>query len=282
MCQAVAETVALAGVPSLIPSTGTLTDDAYRVIRWGIVTLQLQPGASFTESELAEKLTLSRTPLREALLLLRTEGLVTVEGRAGYKVSPITLRDVHDVASIQRVLEGEAAFLAAAAVTSGDQLIALSERVPHEFAAAAPSTVLNWIESDMRFHIALAAATGNQLLVDALLPVLGKYSRILHLVLMLGTAPASVTHSHVDLMAALGKCDGNWARQAVVAQIGQTEEVISRALIRSPSLLATNVVVEKPINAFYLDVKSDESAKAGVRKGVRAVAKNRKGLGVAQ
>jgi DNA-binding GntR family transcriptional regulator len=55
------------------PTGTTLTEDAYRLVKWRITTVQLAPGARFTEPELADSLKLSRTPVREALLLLRRQ-----------------------------------------------------------------------------------------------------------------------------------------------------------------------------------------------------------------
>lgn len=234
-------------------SASTLTEDAYRLIKWLITTVQLAPGARFTEPDLAKALSLSRTPVREALLLLRTEGLVAVEGRAGYRVSPVTLRDVHDLAHVRRVLEGEAAFLAASRLAQAGELEALAARVPGAPDLAEQSAATSWIESDRRFHVALAVAAGNQQLLAALGPVLERSSRLMHFVLALDSAPARITHAHEKLLTALRAHDGERARVSVVEQVSDLEDAVARALMFSQSLLSANVVVEKPSNEFYLD-----------------------------
>ena len=240
-----------------LTSETTLTEDAYRLIKWRITTVQLPPGATFTEPQLAADLDLSRTPLREALLLLRREGLVTVEGRSGYRVSTVTLRDVHDLASVRRSLEGDAAFAAASRLVEPGQLETLEERVPPRD-GTNPATSSEWIEADRRFHLALAVIAGNQHLVSALGPVLEKSARLLHLLVTLHPATGAATHDHDGLLSALRARDGEGARQAAVNGISSIEAEVSRALMASPSLLSASLVLQAPRNQFYLDVAPSE------------------------
>jgi DNA-binding GntR family transcriptional regulator len=244
-------------------SVTTLTEDAYRVIKWRITTVQLAPGTTFTESDLSESLRLSRTPVREALLLLRTEGLVSVEGRSGYRVSPVTLRDVHDLAMVRRLLEGEAAYLAAPRLTEPGQLETLIGRMPVPLDDNQPGAAPMWIEADRRFHLALVTASGSLQLVQALEPLLERSARLLHLVLALESPPSAVGHDHADLVTALRSRDRERARGLVVEQVACIEETVTRALTSSLSLMTANVVVEKPNNQFYLDANPAQLAADG-------------------
>jgi len=244
-------------LPAPLPAS-TLTEDAYRLIKWRITTVQLAPGTKFTEPELAESLDMSRTPVREALLLLRTQGLVAVEGRSGYRVSPVTLRDVHDLASVRRLLEGEAAFLAAPHFMEAGEFATLKARVPPPLDHVEPTSTPSWIEADRRFHLALAVTTGNRHLVDALEPVLEKSARLMHLVVALDSPASEITHGHDDLLSAIGSHDKERARQLIIKKICDLEDAVARALTSSESLLSANVVVERPQNQFYLDVTTAE------------------------
>jgi DNA-binding GntR family transcriptional regulator len=246
------------------PTGTTLTEDAYRLVKWRITTVQLAPGARFTEPELAVSLKLSRTPVREALLLLRRQGLVSVEGRSGYRVTPVTLRDVQDLSRVRRLLEGEAAFLAALAPSEPDELHALVARAPG-VTGLGPDGVAEWIESDRRFHMAVALATGNRQLADALEPVLEKSSRFEHLALALGSPSSVVIHTHDALVAALRSRDPEGARRTVVEQIDELEKILARALASSPSVMSANVAIEKPRNEFYLDVPASDVTSAARR-----------------
>jgi len=80
-------------------------DYAYRILRYNIVTMQLPPGSVLNEPELSEQLEMSRTPIREALILLKEEGLVDVMPQRGSKVTLISLHAVREGFFMRRVLE---------------------------------------------------------------------------------------------------------------------------------------------------------------------------------
>jgi DNA-binding GntR family transcriptional regulator len=91
----------------------SLADRAYYAIREWIVTLDLAPGSVVNERELMERLGVGRTPVREALRDLAREQLVDVFPRRGMFVSGVDVGDIAGLSEVRRVLEGEAARLAA-------------------------------------------------------------------------------------------------------------------------------------------------------------------------
>jgi DNA-binding GntR family transcriptional regulator len=90
----------------------SLKDQAYLAIKRAILSLKLNPGTALVESELADQLGISKTPVRTALHELEREGLVTKVLYKGTYVSEITLRDVREIFQLRAVLEGLAARLA--------------------------------------------------------------------------------------------------------------------------------------------------------------------------
>ena len=74
-----------------------LRDNVYENLRTDILTCRLAPGDDMREQELAERYAVSRQPVREALLRLAREHLVTVQPRQGYRVNPISLSDARDL-----------------------------------------------------------------------------------------------------------------------------------------------------------------------------------------
>ena len=74
-----------------------LRDNVYENLRSDILTCRLAPGDDMREQELAERYSVSRQPVREALLRLEREHLVTVQPRQGYRVNPISLSDARDL-----------------------------------------------------------------------------------------------------------------------------------------------------------------------------------------
>src|SRR3981189_2992894 len=81
-----------------------LRDNVYESLRTDILTCRLAPGDDMREQELAERYAVSRQPVREALLRLEREHLVTVQPRQGYRVNPISLADARDLLRLRLAL----------------------------------------------------------------------------------------------------------------------------------------------------------------------------------
>lgn len=139
----------------------TLTDRAYHQLEEMIVTLQLAPGQVLSEAQLAEDLGIGRTPVREALQRLASEGLVNVLPRRGVLVSEINLsrqllllelrREVERLCATkaaQRASDDERRFFS----TLADELAEVAENRDH----AA------FIRLDLQFNQALVAASRNE------------------------------------------------------------------------------------------------------------------------
>ena len=82
-----------------------LRDNVYENLRSDILTCRFAPGDDMREQELAERYAVSRQPVREALLRLEREHLVTVQPRQGYRVNPISLTDARDLLRFRLALE---------------------------------------------------------------------------------------------------------------------------------------------------------------------------------
>src|SRR5688572_26395478 len=91
--------------PLPLSPDATLVDRALRALEERFVTLQLPPGSVWTEAALSELLEIGRTPVREAVLRMAMDGLVTVMPRAGIVVSNISIENQLAVLETRRVLE---------------------------------------------------------------------------------------------------------------------------------------------------------------------------------
>jgi DNA-binding GntR family transcriptional regulator len=103
-----------------IAAPSSLKDQAYLAIKRAILTLRLKPGEALVESDLANQLGISKTPVRTALHELEREGLVTKVLYKGTYVTEVTLRDVREIFQLRAVLEGLAARLAAPLLEESD------------------------------------------------------------------------------------------------------------------------------------------------------------------
>jgi len=91
--------------PRANPREMTRAESAYRRIKAAIFDFVLLPGEGFTESDIAERLEMSRTPVREALFRLELEGYVQVAFRSGWNVSPFDFRKLEELYDLRIVLE---------------------------------------------------------------------------------------------------------------------------------------------------------------------------------
>jgi DNA-binding GntR family transcriptional regulator len=95
----------------------SLKDKAYAAIKDAILTLELEPGTPLVESDLADQLGISKTPVRDALQELERDGLVTRLPFKGTYVTEVTERDLREIFQLRAVLEGLAARLATSLLT---------------------------------------------------------------------------------------------------------------------------------------------------------------------
>lgn len=154
-----------------LPKVGepvSLKDKAYNAIKSAILSLKLKPGDPLVESELAQQLGISKTPVRDALLELEREGFVTKVLFKGTYVTEITLEDVREVFQLRAVLEGLAARLAAPLFSTEELEEAEKILVAAETALAEGDIVL-CSECGERFHRLIINKADNQRLQTIIL-----------------------------------------------------------------------------------------------------------------
>jgi DNA-binding GntR family transcriptional regulator len=135
-------------------------------IRAAILEGQFVPGQRLTEGSLARELRTSRTPVREALGRLTTEGLVVAAPHRGVTVCSYGVEDLREISSLRSLLEGRAARLAARAASAQQlrRLGASCDRFSCLLAEEAPMTEL--VKENLTFHEAILAAAGSPRLAE--------------------------------------------------------------------------------------------------------------------
>jgi len=201
-----------------LPSGGpkaSQSEVAYQRLLQAIARGQLSPGTRLREVELSERLGLSRTPVREALRALETEGLVQHLPRWGAVVRQLDHAEVMELYEMRAVLEGTAARLAAR-MASDLELKALGS-LNAEFAAASDPIVA--AELNRRFHRALTGAARNRFLARAVegfektLLILGPTT------MMLKARIEEAAGEHARILSALAERDGLRAETEMRAHI---------------------------------------------------------------
>lgn len=144
-----------------------LRDVVFNTLRQAILRGELKPGERLMEIQLANKLGVSRTPIREAIRKLELEGLVLMIPRRGAEVAEITEKSLRDVLEVRGALEELAVKLACQKIT--DAQIAELRAAEKEFEMALQSgDVSVYAEADVKFHDVIYRATDNQRLIQLL------------------------------------------------------------------------------------------------------------------
>lgn len=152
-------------IPVKLDTYKPLREIVFESIREAIINGTLKQGERLMETQLAEELGVSRTPVREAIRKLELEGLVVMVPRKGAYVAGISARDAADILEIRAALEGLAAKLAAERITP-DEIEELSNDIEGMGQAIDKGDLDTAIEYDTKFHTVLISASRNTRLVS--------------------------------------------------------------------------------------------------------------------
>ena len=201
-----------------------LYEEVAELLRQRIFSRELQPGNWIDELKLAEEYGISRTPLREALKVLATEGLVTMKVRRGAYVTEVNEKDLRDVFHLMAVLEADAAN--AVALTATDKQLQELEALHQQLEKAAKDKKdhIRFFTINEAFHVRLLQIADNkwrdQMVAD--LRKVMKLNRAQSL-LKAGRIEESLAE-HAAIMAALTKRDTLAAQTAMRAHIESGQE----------------------------------------------------------
>jgi len=142
-----------------------LRDVVFNTLRQAILTGELRPGERLMEIHLADRLGVSRTPIREAIRKLELEGLVTMIPRRGAEVAQITEKSMNDVLEVRRAVDALCVELACERITK-EELEQLRQACDRFEEAVGTGDVKEIAQADVALHDIIVQATGNQRLVQ--------------------------------------------------------------------------------------------------------------------
>ena len=150
------------------PTQHTTQESVAERLRQLIVNRELRPGERIVQSELAEQFGVSRTPIREALHKLASDGLITLSPHKGASVADFSFSDLEGIYSIRIAIEGYGAFLAAKRITDQDldKLTVLLDRMREVFLEGDRWRLL---EVNREFYAVLYAIAGQPRLYDLIM-----------------------------------------------------------------------------------------------------------------
>lgn len=195
-----------------------LRDVVFNTLRQAILKGELKPGERLMEIQLAERLGVSRTPVREAIRKLELEGLVLMIPRKGAEVAEITVKDLEDVLEVRAALEELA--VKDACDNIGEEELAELEKANREFAEVLKGDdLIACVHADMKFHEIIYDATNNKRLLQILNNLREQMYRYRMEYLKDRSTHATLLKEHQDIVMALRGKEKKKAGDAICIHI---------------------------------------------------------------
>ena len=229
-----------AGGPPRIVKGGS-SEFAYRILRDEIVSLSVEPGVDLDEASIVSRLGLSRTPVREALVRLAGEGLVQLLPNRGARVSPMGWNDIREHLEAFDVAQRLVTRWAAVRRTEENLKAIEYECIAFE-AASAQRRANDMLESNWRFHAAIAAACRNKVLEQFYLQLLTGNLRISRLAMTYQAYPSeeaykahvgNILREHREIVDAIKEGDADRAEVLARSHANLARKRVSETLTQS-------------------------------------------------
>ena len=211
------------------PELATFQQQAYDYVREQIMSMGFRPGQTITDSQVAEALDISRTPAREALRRLQQEHLLTKEARRGWKVTSLSVQDIHDIFEIKLLLEGLIA-RQAAACEDEDKRAALERAIAKMELAAQDHNFEQWSDADWDLHQLVFSMSPNARLGRIINSLNAQwYHMRVGLKAMEGRVGRS-NQEHSEIVDAILARDGAAAEEAMRTHLAKVQDALVRML----------------------------------------------------
>ncbi|WP_224000963.1 GntR family transcriptional regulator [Aureimonas sp. SA4125] len=211
------------------PVVQTLGHSVHERLRGMILAGELPSGTPLQEKVFAERLGVSRTPVREAVAKLTSEGLVTRSGGGVPTVSRISVSEIMEILHVRRLLESETARQAAGVNASPEPFLALRGRLTQYLQGARPS-VTEYADFDESLHCLVAKTAGSSLLTE-----LVKGLKLKTRMFDKGSIPERFEpgcHEHIEIIDAILARDPERAELAMRTHIENARSAILNHLSR--------------------------------------------------
>ena len=195
----------------------------YEAIKEAILSLKIRPGEVLTIGRLASQLGASRTPVRDAFLILEREGLVTIVPQKGTYVAMISPQDVHDIFELRIVLESYASHVAATRVTP-EELDRVEATLQEANWAFAQGEKIQAADMGRPVHDLVVRKVGNERLVRGLNDLETHYTRIRHFAVMIPNRFERSNQQHHAILAALREGDAERSGQAMTEHLSSIRD----------------------------------------------------------
>ncbi len=223
------------------PKKQTQGDLAYHSIKDKILFCDLAPGEELSEAQLVSRFSMGKASVRSALTRLVQEGLVGVVPRSGYIITPLTIRDIHEVFEFRTILEVAAVRKAAGHVET-DRIRHLDKVCRVGYDPDDRKSQKAYLQANQKIHMTMARASGNQRLAEGLERVLDEMYRMLYLGMCFSDKSDEWKHGHEDILSALVNGEADEAERITREQLESGLRLVLNAAMTSPDLAQVNIV----------------------------------------
>lgn len=206
-----------------------LRDVVFKTLRQAILTGELKPGERLMEIHLANKLGVSRTPIREAIRQLELEGLVIMIPRKGAMVASITEKSMTDVLEVRLALDKLAVKLACDRITK-EQKVELKEKLEAFEKAIKTNDASLIAKADVAFHDVIFEGSGNARLGQMVNNLAEQMYRYRFEYIKDTSGHAKLVEEHKEIYDAIITGDIEAADRAITAHIKNQEESIIKLI----------------------------------------------------
>lgn len=206
-----------------------LRDVVFNTLRHAILKGELEPGERLMEIALAQKLGVSRTPIREAIRKLELEGLVVMVPRKGAEVADITEKDLRDVLEVRTALE-ELSIELAMKNMNDDDYKQLTEANKLFAKDSEGDDLIKITEADVAFHELMYMATGNKRLIQMINNLREQMYRYRLEYIKDKSTHARLVDEHNRIIDAMVKNDVAAAKAAIKLHVENQEENILKSI----------------------------------------------------
>lgn len=206
----------------LRPAT-RLVDAAHESLREGILSGALPPGQQLSVPDLARKLNVSRSPIREAVLQLVSDGLAVEQPRKGVVVATIEINDVLEIHEIREFVEALSARLCAERIDA-DGVVELRAIVERQEKCVAKDDAAGYFQTNAAFHEAIGRFSRNNRLHEILISLEGQMRIGLQRVSSEGEQRRRGVAEHAQIVNAIEKRDGDQAERLMREHIAKTRK----------------------------------------------------------
>lgn len=214
-----------------------LHEEVIDQLRDRIVQGELEPGARLNERVLCEQLGISRTPLREAIKMLATEGLVELLPNRGAIVTPLKAANIADTLSVMGALESLAGELACAHASEAEiaEIRALHfEMLAHH----ARGELAGYFRYNQLIHLKIIEASGNPVLTNTYRQLNANVRRARYMANLSQERWDAAVHEHEEILAALGSRDAGRLKRLLAEHLAHKVASVMAALADSAAAAA--------------------------------------------